>query len=64
MKDSGNIGYDPINDGDYPWYDLTNQIDCRTSRRVTFMVIITCGGCLMIKEIFILKQGAILLDGD
>ena len=22
-------------DGDYPWYDLTNQIDCRTNRRVT-----------------------------
>ena len=26
--------YNPA-DGDYPWYDLTNQIDCRTSRRVT-----------------------------
>ena len=34
-RPGGNIGYDPINDGDYPWYDLTNQIDCRTSRRVT-----------------------------
>ena len=34
-RPSGNIGYDPVNDGDYPWYDLSNQIDCRTSRRVT-----------------------------
>ena len=34
-RPEGNIGYDPINDGDYPWYDLTGQIDCRTSRRVT-----------------------------
>ena len=34
-RPGGNVGYDPINDGDYPWYDLTNQIDCRTSRRVT-----------------------------
>ena len=26
--------YNPA-DGDYPWYDLSGQIDCRTSRRVT-----------------------------
>ena len=26
--------YNPV-DGDYPWYDLSGQIDCRTSRRVT-----------------------------
>ena len=33
--DRNNDGiYNPA-DGDYPWYDLTNQIDCRTSRRVT-----------------------------
>jgi len=34
-RPDGQIGYDPENDGDYPWYDLTGQIDCRTSRRVT-----------------------------
>ena len=22
-------------DGDYPWYDLTNEVDCRASRQVT-----------------------------
>jgi hypothetical protein len=27
--------YDPINDGDYPWYDLRDEIDCRNDRRVT-----------------------------
>jgi hypothetical protein len=27
--------YDPINDGDYPWYDLEEEIDCRNDRRVT-----------------------------
>lgn len=27
--------YDPINDGDYPWYDLEDEIDCRNDRRVT-----------------------------
>lgn len=27
--------YDPINDGDYPWYDLNKEIDCKTSRTVT-----------------------------
>ncbi|MFN3917549.1 MAG: T9SS C-terminal target domain-containing protein [Flavobacteriales bacterium] len=27
--------YDPINDGDYPFYDLDNAVDCKTSRRVT-----------------------------
>ena len=26
--------YNPV-DGDYPWYDLSGQIDCRTSRRVS-----------------------------
>ena len=26
--------YNPL-DGDYPWYDLTSEIDCRTNRRVT-----------------------------
>ena len=27
--------YDPINDGDYPWYDIEEEIDCRNDRRVT-----------------------------
>lgn len=27
--------YDPINDGDYPWYDIREEIDCRNDRRVT-----------------------------
>ena len=27
--------YDPINDGDYPWYDIEGEIDCRNDRRVT-----------------------------
>ncbi len=27
--------YDPINDGDYPWYDVEEEIDCRNDRRVT-----------------------------
>ena len=31
---NGNGIYNP-SDGDYPWYDLTGQIDCRTNRRVT-----------------------------
>ena len=31
---NGDLVYDPL-DGDYPWYDLTGEIDCRTSRRVT-----------------------------
>jgi hypothetical protein len=26
--------YDPLN-GDYPWYDLDKEIDCRTERKVT-----------------------------
>ncbi|MFT7155579.1 MAG: hypothetical protein ACI8Q1_000581 [Parvicella sp.] len=26
--------YDPAN-GDYPWYDLDKEVDCRTSRKVT-----------------------------
>lgn len=27
--------YDPVNDGDYPWYDVRDEIDCRNDRRVT-----------------------------
>ncbi|MEX1001510.1 MAG: T9SS type A sorting domain-containing protein [Crocinitomicaceae bacterium] len=27
--------YDPIQDGDFPWYDLQDEIDCRDDRRVT-----------------------------
>lgn len=27
--------YDPVADGDYPWYDLEEEIDCRNDRRVT-----------------------------
>ena len=27
--------YDPINDGDYPWYDINKDVDCRDSRAVT-----------------------------
>lgn len=27
--------YDPLVDGDYPWYDLEDEIDCRNDRRVT-----------------------------
>jgi hypothetical protein len=27
--------YNPIGAGDYPWYDLDNSVDCRTSRQVT-----------------------------
>ncbi|MBD3636051.1 MAG: T9SS type A sorting domain-containing protein [Crocinitomicaceae bacterium] len=27
--------YDPLNDGDYPWYDLEMEIQCRNDRRVT-----------------------------
>lgn len=27
--------YDPIVDGDYPWYDLEGEIDCRNDRRIT-----------------------------
>lgn len=32
---SANGIYDPINDGDYPWYDLNEEIDCKSDRRVT-----------------------------
>ncbi len=32
---SGNGLYDPINDGDYPWYDINEEIDCRNDRRIT-----------------------------
>lgn len=35
FKDSDGDGvYDP-NSGDYPWYDLNNEVDCRASRQVT-----------------------------
>lgn len=27
--------YDPIVDGDYPWYDLNGDVDCRNDRRIT-----------------------------
>jgi hypothetical protein len=27
--------YDPIGDGDYPWYDINKDIDCENDRRVT-----------------------------
>ena len=27
--------YDPIIDGDYPWYDINGDVDCRNDRRVT-----------------------------
>ncbi len=27
--------YNPAGAGDYPWYDLDNSVDCRTSRQVT-----------------------------
>ena len=27
--------YNPINDGDYPWYDINDEVDCRNDRRVT-----------------------------
>jgi hypothetical protein len=27
--------YRPLEDGDYPWYDLDNEVDCLTDRRVT-----------------------------
>jgi len=27
--------YDPIADGDYPWYDIEKEVDCRNDRRVT-----------------------------
>jgi hypothetical protein len=30
----GNGSYDP-SQGDYPWYDLNNEVDCRASRQVT-----------------------------
>ncbi len=33
-RDGDNF-YDPIGDGDYPWYDLNGEIDCRNDRRVT-----------------------------
>ena len=33
--DGANGRYDPIVDGDYPWYDLEGEIDCRDDRRVT-----------------------------
>lgn len=27
--------YDPLVDGDYPWFDLEGEIDCRNDRRIT-----------------------------
>ncbi|WP_027420130.1 T9SS type A sorting domain-containing protein [Crocinitomix catalasitica] len=33
--DGGNGIYNPLEDGDYPWYDVDKKIDCRTDRRVT-----------------------------
>lgn len=33
--ETGNGIYDPIADGDYPWYDIEEEIDCRNDRRVT-----------------------------
>lgn len=27
--------YNPIVDGDYPWYDLEDEVDCRADRRIT-----------------------------
>ncbi len=36
FKDAnGNGVYDPLTGGDYPWYDLDNEIDCKTDRTVT-----------------------------
>lgn len=34
-QNSANGFYDPLIDGDYPWYDLEDEIDCRNDRRVT-----------------------------
>ena len=48
---NGDLVYDPL-DGDYPWYDLTGEIDCRTSEELHYMVITICGGYSMIKETF------------
>ena len=31
---NGDGVYDPLS-GDYPWYDLAGDIDCRTNRKVT-----------------------------
>jgi len=33
--ETGNGVYDPIADGDYPWYDIEDVVDCRNDRRVT-----------------------------
>ncbi len=33
--DGANGRYDPITDGDYPWYDINGEVDCRADRRVT-----------------------------
>jgi len=33
--ESPNGIYDPVIDGDYPWYDIEEKIDCRNDRRVT-----------------------------
>lgn len=34
-EESGNGEYHPLIDGDYPWYDIEDEIDCRNDRRVT-----------------------------
>lgn len=33
--ESGNGIYDPIADGDFPWYDIEEEVDCRNDRRIT-----------------------------
>lgn len=33
--ETGNGVYRPLEDGDYPWYDIEEEIDCRNDRRVT-----------------------------
>ncbi|MFK8037328.1 MAG: T9SS type A sorting domain-containing protein [Crocinitomicaceae bacterium] len=33
--DGANGRYDPIVDGDYPWFDINGDVDCRGDRRVT-----------------------------
>ena len=32
--ETGNGEYNPIEDGDYPWYDINGDVDCRNDRRV------------------------------
>ena len=33
--EGANGEYRPIIDGDYPWYDINSEVDCRADRRVT-----------------------------